>query len=145
MFERFTDRSRKVMALANQEAQRFHHEYIGTEHILLGLIKEGKGVGVEILKNHDVDLEKLRIEVEKLIKSKRDEAMIEVWANTICSKRAIERAKLEAEDFKHNYVGTEHILLGLLWVKNSEAAKLLRNKGLKLEDVRKEVLRLISR
>ena len=65
MFERFTDRARKVMALANQEAQRFNHEYIGTEHILLGLVKEGSGVGANVLKNLDVDLRKVRLEVEK--------------------------------------------------------------------------------
>ena len=69
MFERFTDRARNVMALANQEAQRFNHEYIGTEHILLGLVKEGSGVGANVLKNLDVDLRKVRIEVEKMVKS----------------------------------------------------------------------------
>ena len=69
MFERFTDRARKVMALANQEAQRFNHEYIGTEHILLGLVKEGSGVGANVLKNLDVDLRKVRLEVEKLVKT----------------------------------------------------------------------------
>jgi ATP-dependent Clp protease ATP-binding subunit ClpC len=69
MFERFTDRARKVMALANQEAQRFNHEYIGTEHILLGLVKEGSGVGATVLKNLDVDIKKLRFGVEKLVKS----------------------------------------------------------------------------
>jgi len=72
MFERFTDRARKVMALANQEAQRFNHEYIGTEHILLGLVKEGSGVGANVLKNLDVDIKKLRLEVEKLVKSGPD-------------------------------------------------------------------------
>ncbi len=69
MFERLTDRARKVMALANQEAQRFNHEYIGTEHILLGLVKEGSGVGANVLKNLDIDLRKVRLEVEKLVKS----------------------------------------------------------------------------
>jgi ATP-dependent Clp protease ATP-binding subunit ClpC len=72
MFERFTDRASKVMALANQEAQRFNHEYIGTEHILLGLVKEGSGVGANVLKNLDVDLRKVRLEVEKLVKSGPD-------------------------------------------------------------------------
>src|SRR5213082_689483 len=72
MFERFTDRARKVMALANQEAQRFNHEYIGTEHILLGLVKEGSGVGATVLKNLDIDLRKVRLEVEKLVKSGPD-------------------------------------------------------------------------
>ena len=74
MFERFTDRARKVMALANQEAQRFNHEYIGTEHVLLGLIKEGSGVAANVLKNLDVDLRKIRLEVEKLVQSGPDMA-----------------------------------------------------------------------
>ena len=69
MYERFTDRARKVMQLANQEAQRFNHEYIGTEHILLGLVKEGSGVAANVLKNLDVDLRKIRLEVEKLVQS----------------------------------------------------------------------------
>ena len=69
MFERFTERARKVMALANQEAHRLSHEYIGTEHVLLGLIREGAGVGANVLKNHGVDLQKIRVEVEKLVKS----------------------------------------------------------------------------
>ena len=77
MFERFTDRARKVMALANQEAQRFNHEYIGTEHILLGLVKEGSGVGANVLKNLDVDLRKVQIEVEKLIKCGQGNVMTE--------------------------------------------------------------------
>lgn len=72
MFERFTDRARKVMALANQEAQRFNHEYIGTEHVLLGLVKEGSGVGATVLKNLDVDIKRLRLEVEKKVKSGPD-------------------------------------------------------------------------
>lgn len=72
MFERFTDRARKVMALANQEAQRFNHDFIGTEHILLGLVKEGNGVGATVLKNLDVDIKKLRLEVEKMVKSGPD-------------------------------------------------------------------------
>lgn len=69
MYERFTDRARKVMQLANQEAQRFNHEYIGTEHMLLGLVKEGTGVAANVLKNLDVDLRKIRLEVEKLVQS----------------------------------------------------------------------------
>lgn len=72
MYERFTDRARKVMQLANQEAQRFNHEYIGTEHILLGLVKEGSGVAANVLKNLDIDLRKIRLEVEKIVQSGPD-------------------------------------------------------------------------
>src|SRR6266568_2253547 len=76
MYERFTDRARKVMQLANQEAQRFNHEYIGTEHILLGLVKEGSGVAANVLKNLDIDLRKIRLEVEKIVQSGPDMATV---------------------------------------------------------------------
>ena len=102
MFERFTDRARKVMALANQEAQRFNHEYIGTEHILLGLVKEGSGVGANVLKNLDVDLRKVRLEVEKLVKSgpetvtdEEDDVTSPVWELLGVLRRA-------ARDEQHN-------------------------------------------
>src|SRR5438094_373804 len=91
MFERFTDRARKVMALANQEAQRFNHEYIGTEHILLGLVKEGSGVGANVLKNLDVDLRKVRLEVEKLVKSGPDMVTMGKLPHTPRAKQVIER------------------------------------------------------
>ena len=114
MFERFTDRARKVMALANQEAQRFNHEYIGTEHILLGLVKEGSGVGANVLKNLDVDLRKVRMEVEKLVKSGPDMVTMGKLPQTPRAKKVIEYAIEEARNLNHNYVGTEHLLLGLL-------------------------------
>ena len=114
MFERFTDRARKVMALANQEAQRFNHEYIGTEHILLGLVKEGSGVGANVLKNLDVDLRKVRLEVEKLVKSGPDMVTMGKLPQTPRAKKVIEYAIEEARNLNHNYVGTEHLLLGLL-------------------------------
>ena len=112
MFERFTDRARKVMALANQEAQRFNHEYIGTEHILLGLVKEGSGVGANVLKNLDVDLQKVRLEVEKLVKSGPDMVTMGKLPQTPRAKKVIEYAIEEARNLNHNYVGTEHLLLG---------------------------------
>ena len=114
MFERFTDRARKVMALANQEAQRFNHEYIGTEHILLGLVKEGSGVGANVLKNLDVDLRKVRLEVEKLVHSGPDMVTMGKLPQTPRAKKVIEYAIEEARNLNHNYVGTEHLLLGLL-------------------------------
>ena len=91
MFERFTDRARKVMALANQEAQRFNHEYIGTEHILLGLVKEGSGVGANVLKNLDVDLRKVRLEVEKLVKSGPDMVTMGKLPQTPRAKKGINK------------------------------------------------------
>jgi len=144
MFERFTDRARKVMALANQEAQRFNHEYIGTEHILLGLVKEGSGVGATVLKNLDVDIKKLRLEIEKLVKSGPDMVTMGKLPQTPRAKKVIEYAIEEARALNHNYVGTEHILLGLLRESEGIAAQVLMNLGLKLEDVRQEVLNLLG-
>lgn len=144
MFERFTDRARKVMALANQEAQRFNHEYIGTEHILLGLVKEGSGVGANVLKNLDVDLRKVRLEVEKLVKSGPDMVTMGKLPQTPRAKKVIEYAIEEARALNHNYVGTEHLLLGLLREQDGVAAQVLMNLGLKLEEVREEVLNLLG-
>ena len=144
MFERFTDRARKVMALANQEAQRFNHEYIGTEHVLLGLVKEGSGVGATVLKNLDVDIKKLRIEVEKQVKSGPDMVTMGKLPQTPRAKKVIEYAIEEARALNHNYVGTEHILLGLLRETEGIAAQILMNVGLKLEDIRQEVLNLLG-
>ncbi|PCI08375.1 NDP-hexose 4-ketoreductase [bacterium] len=144
MFERFTDRARKVMALANQEAQRFNHEYIGTEHILLGLVKEGSGVGANVLKNLDVDLRKVRLEVEKLVRAGPEMVTMGKLPQTPRAKKVIEYAIEEARNLNHNYVGTEHILLGLLREHDGVAAQVLMNLGLKLEDVREEVLNLLG-
>ncbi len=144
MFERFTDRARKVMALANQEAQRFNHEYIGTEHILLGLVKEGSGVGANVLKNLGADLHKVRMEVEKLVKSGPDMVQMGKLPQTPRTKKVIEYAIEEARALNHNYVGTEHLLLGLLREQDGVAATVLMNLGLKLEEVREEVLNLLG-
>ncbi|MBA7614334.1 Negative regulator of genetic competence ClpC/MecB [subsurface metagenome] len=144
MFERFTDRARKVMALANQEAQRFNHEYIGTEHILLGLVKEGSGVGATVLKNLDVDIKKLRLAVEKRVKSGPDMVTMGKLPQTPRAKKVIEYAIEEARALNHNYVGTEHILLGLLRETEGIAAQVLMDMDMKLEDVRQEVLNLLG-
>ncbi len=144
MFERFTDRARKVMQLANQEAQRFNHEYIGTEHILLGLVKEGSGVAANVLKNLDVDLRKIRLEVEKLVQSGPEMVTMGKLPHTPRAKKVIEYAIEEARNLNHNYVGTEHLLLGLLREEEGVAAQVLKNLGLKLEDVREEVLNLLG-
>jgi ATP-dependent Clp protease ATP-binding subunit ClpC len=144
MYERFTDRARKVMQLANQEAQRFNHEYIGTEHILLGLVKEGSGVAANVLKNLDVDLRKIRIEVEKIVQTGPDMVTMGKLPQTPRAKKVIEYAMDEARNLNHNYVGTEHLLLGLLREQEGVAAQVLMNLGLKLDDVREEVLNLLG-
>ena len=144
MYERFTDRARKVMQLANQEAQRFNHEYVGTEHVLLGLVKEGSGVAANVLKNLDVDLRKIRLEVEKLVQSGPEMVTMGRLPQTPRAKKVIEYSMEEARNLNHNYVGTEHILLGLLREQEGVAAQVLMNLGLKLEEVREEVLNLLG-
>ena len=145
MFERFTDRARKVMALANQEAQRFNHQYIGTEHILLGLVSEGSGTGATVLKNLDVDIKKLRLEVEKLVRSGPGMVARGKPPQTPQAKKVIEYAIEEAQNLNHNYIGTEHILLGLLRETDGAANKVLLALELELEDVRQKVLNMPGR
>ena len=144
MYERFTDRARKVMQLSNHEAQRFNHEYIGTEHMLLGLLKEGSGVAAKALQNLEIDLRKIRLEVERLVKSGPDMVTMGKLPQTPRAKKVIDFAMEEARGLSHSYVGTEHILLGLLREGEGVAAQVLMNLGLKLEDVRAEVLNLLG-
>src|SRR5262249_54961267 len=144
MYERFTDRARKVMQLANQERQRLKYEYIGTEHVLLGLVKEGGGVAANVLKNLGVDLQAIRLQVEKIVLSGPGVVSAGMPPQTPRAKKAIEYAIEEARNFKHNYVGTEHLLLGLLREEEGVAAQVLMNLGLKIEDVRKGVLSMLG-
>jgi ATP-dependent Clp protease ATP-binding subunit ClpA len=139
MYERFTDRARRVMQLADQEAQRFNHEYIGTEHILLGLLKEGSSVAVAVLQNLGVDLRKIRLEVEKLVQSGPDIVTMHRLPWTPRARQVIEYSMEEARNLHHNYVDSEHILLGLLRDDEGVAAQVLMNFGLRLEEVRAEV------
>lgn len=144
MYERFTDRARKVMQFANQEAQRFSHEYIGTEHVLLGLVKEGSGVAANVLKGLDIDLRKIRLEVEKAVQSGPDIVTMGKLPQTPRTKKVIEYSIEEARDLGHNYVGTEHLLLGLAREGDGVAYHVLRNLGVTLEDLRQEVLNLLG-
>jgi hypothetical protein len=145
MYERFTDRARKVMRLANKEAQRFNHEYIGTEHILLGLVKEGSGVAANVLKNLGIDLRQVRREVEKVVLSGPPFMICNgKRPQTPMVRRSIEYSIDEARSLLHNYVGTEHLLLGLLRQRDGVAGEVLTDLGLKLENVREEVVRLLE-
>jgi ATP-dependent Clp protease ATP-binding subunit ClpC len=144
MYERFTDRARKVMQLANQEAKRFRHQHIGTEHILLGLLQEGSGVAANVLKNLDVDLAKVRVEAEKLVMPGNDPVTIPNLPQTPRAKHVFELALEEARSLQHNYVGTEHVLLGLIGEEEGVAAQVLQNLGLKLESIRNEILNLLG-
>ncbi|MBP9892349.1 MAG: ATP-dependent Clp protease ATP-binding subunit [Planctomycetes bacterium] len=145
MFEQFTERARKVLGLARQEAQKFNHEYIGTEHILLGLILEGSGVAATVLRNMDVDLRKIRLEIEKLVQQGPQVMTApSKLPFTPRAKRVIDLAKEEAQSLNHEHVGTEHLLLGLLRENEGIAAQVLMNLGVRLDEVREEVLELLS-
>jgi ATP-dependent Clp protease ATP-binding subunit ClpC len=144
MHERYTDRARKVMDFANQEAWRFNHEYIGTEHILLGLVKEGSGVAANVLQELGIDLRKIQLEVEKIVQAGPNMATTGKLPRTPRTERAIKFASEEARNLGHNYVGTEHLLLGLLREGEGVAAQVLMNLGLSLEAVREQVLGLLG-
>ncbi len=145
MLEKFTDRARKVINLARQEAERLGHEFIGTEHILLGLVKEGSGVAANVLENLGVDLEKIRIEVEKYVSSPGETiSASSSLPFTPKAKKVLELAMEEARILEHNYIGTEHLLLGVLREQDGMAAQVLLNLGVKLEDVRAELMELLG-
>lgn len=142
MTGRFTERSRKVMGLANQEAQSFNHEFVGTEHILLGLVRESGGVAVNVLKNLGVDSTRVCYEVEKLIKKGPDAVAPGELPETPRAKKVLDYALDEAHSLRHYYAGTEHLLLGLMREQEGIAACVLTTLGLRLKDVRVEVLNL---
>jgi ATP-dependent Clp protease ATP-binding subunit ClpA len=144
MNSRFTDRARKVTQLANQEAQRFNHEYIGTEHILLGLVKEGSGVAANVLKNLNVDLRKVRREVEKIMHSGPAMVVLGKLPQTPRAKKVIEYAIEEARSLNLDHVGTEHLLLGLVRETEGVGAQVLLNLGVRLDDVRAETMRFLG-
>ena len=144
MFDRFTDRARKVMGLARQEGQRVNHDYIGTEHVLLGLVQEGSGVAATVLKNLEIDLKKIRQEVERLVSNGTTMVSPGQLPFTPRAKKVLELSLEEASALGHTYIGTEHLLLGLIRENEGIAAQVLMNLGTKLEDVREEVLELLA-
>ena len=144
MFDRFTDRARKVMALARKEAQRFNHDFIGTEHILLGLIQEGSGVAANVLKNLDVEPNKIRGEIEKHVQTGPAMVSMGQLPFTPRAKKVLELSQEEANELGHNYIGTEHLLLGLIREQDGVAAQVLLELGVKLDEVKSEVLELLG-
>lgn len=143
MFERFTERARKVVYLAQQEAARLGHNVVGTEHLLLGLVVEGEGVAAKALEVIDISLDRIRQEVEKIIGSGEPNPFGEI-PFTPRAKRVLELAVDEGRHMGHNYVGTEHILLGLIREGEGVAAQVLKNLGADLEKVRKQVITLLG-
>lgn len=141
MFDKFTNRAKQVIKLAKKEAQRLNHNYLGTEHVLLGLLKLGQGVAVNVLRNLNIDFETVRNEVEKLVGYGPEIQVYGDPALTGTVKKVFEHANEEAANLNHNYVGTEHLLLGLLRQTDGVAAQVLENLNVNLKEVRKEVLK----
>lgn len=144
MFNRFTERARKVILLAKEEAKRFNHDYIGTEHILLGLVREGEGVAAAVLASFGLSSDKVRLEVEKLVQPGPATVVSGDLPFTPKAKKVIELAMDEARALGHNYIGTEHLLLGLIREGEGVASQVLMNLGLELEKVREEVMNLLG-
>ena len=140
----FTDRVRKVLAMAREEAIRLKHDYVGTEHILLGLIREGEGVAAAVLANLSADLEELKRLVEGNIRTGKSSSSIGELPYTTQAKNVLEHAMAETEELNHTYVGTEHLLLGLLRQEKGLAAKALGEAGIGLDNARAETLKLLG-
>ncbi len=142
-FDKFTERARKVLTLAQEEAQRFNHNYIGTEHLLLGLVREGDGVAARVLSNMGVQLPKVRSAVEFII-GRGEGAVVGEIGLTPRAKKVIELAVDEARRLNHHYIGTEHLLLGLVREGEGIAAGVLESLGVNLEKVRAQVMQVVS-
>src|SRR5271157_2865418 len=142
-FDKFTERARKVLSLAQEEAQRFQHNYIGTEHLLLGLVREGEGVAAKVLSNLGVELNKVRSAVEFII-GRGDRIVLGEIGLTPRAKKVIELAVDEARRLNHHYIGTEHLLLGLVREGEGIAAGVLESLGVRLEIARRETVAVLS-
>src|SRR6202521_3639725 len=142
-FDKFTERARRVLTLAQEEALRFNHNYIGTEHLLLGLVREGEGVAAKVLANLGVELNKVRSAVEFII-GRGDRIEPGEIGLTPRAKKVIELAVDEARRLNHHYIGTEHILLGLVREGEGIAASVLSSFGINLEQVRKSTLAMLD-
>jgi ATP-dependent Clp protease ATP-binding subunit ClpC len=145
MYERFTACARQVMELSRLEAVRCRHPYIGTEHLLLGLVREGTGIATRILQSHAVNLEVVRAEIETIVQLGTERVSLRHLPQTPRAKKTIEFSIEEAHDLKHGYVGTEHLLLGLLREQEGLASQVLTRLGLSADDVRKQVVELHER
>ncbi|MEA3306296.1 MAG: Clp protease N-terminal domain-containing protein, partial [Elusimicrobiota bacterium] len=144
MGTRFTERAQRVILIAQEEAKRLNHDYVGTEHILLGLVALGEGVSAQVLTNLNVDIRKVRSEIEKIVGTGDNMMLLGEIPFTPRAKKVLEYAVEEAQHMGHTYIGTEHILMGLIREEEGVAARVLDNLGLKLETVREEVMNLLS-
>ncbi|MCX5783358.1 MAG: AAA family ATPase, partial [Elusimicrobia bacterium] len=144
MGTRFTDRAQKVIMIAQEEAKRLNHDYVGTEHILLGLVALGEGAAAQILTDLGVDFRRVRLEIEKIVGAGDNMMLLGEIPFTPRAKKVLEYAVEEAQRMGHSYIGTEHILLGLIREEEGVAARVLENLGLKLDNVREAVLEFIG-
>src|SRR6266513_2929299 len=144
MSNRFTERGQRVILIAQEEAKRLNHDYVGTEHILLGLIALGEGVAAQVLANLGVDLRRVRSEIEKIVGTGDNVMLLGEIPFTPRAKKVLELAVEEAQNMAHNYVGTEHLLLGLIREEEGVAARVLENLGVRLDVVREEVISLLG-
>lgn len=144
MYERFTDRARKVMQLANQETKCLNHEYMGTEHLLIGLLKECSGVGCNVLKNLGLDLTKAHVEILKLVQPGSNVVTMDRMPLTPRAKSVIDKAIEWSKRLKHNHIGTEHLLLGIVSEPEGIAVQVLLNSNISLAAVKQEVLNIFS-
>src|ERR1700683_1778026 len=143
MFERFTDRARRVVVLAQEEARMLNHDYIGTEHILLGLVHEGQGMAAKALEALGISLEAVRQQVQEIVGRGQQAARSGHIPFTPQAKKTLELAFREAVQLGHNYIGTEHILLGLIREGEGTAAQVLVSLGADLDRVRQQVIELL--
>src|SRR5919108_1810799 len=141
----FTERVRRVLAMAREASARFNHEYVGTEHLLLGLIREGEGVAAAVLQNLQVDLDEIQQKIEEQVKKgKATQTTGPDLPYTSRAKKVLELAMSEARELNHSYVGTEHLLLGLLREEKGIAAQVLTDIGVNLDTARQETLRILG-
>jgi ATP-dependent Clp protease ATP-binding subunit ClpC len=143
MFERFTEKAIKVIMLTQEESRRLGHNFVGNEQILIGLIREETGIAAKVLRSMGVTLEDARIEVEKIIGRGAGFVSIEI-PFTPEAKRALEFAQSESEEMEHNYIGTEHLLLGLISESENQAVRVLETFGVDLTKVRPQVIRMLG-
>jgi ATP-dependent Clp protease ATP-binding subunit ClpC len=144
MFERFTERARQVVVLAQEEARGLRHNYIGTEHLLLGLIREEEGIAARVLEGFDVTAEEVRARIERVVGPAEEAPAGQMMPFTPRAKKVLELALREALSLGHNYIGTEHVLLGLVREEKSVGTRILFDFGVDAETVRSEVIRMLS-
>jgi ATP-dependent Clp protease ATP-binding subunit ClpC len=142
--KRYTDRAQRVVLIAQEEAKRLNHDYLGTEHLLLGLIALGKGVAAQVLSHFDVDLHRVCSEIEKIVGTGDNVMLLDDIPFTTHAKNVLKLAEEEARNMDHNYIGTEHLLLGLMREQEGVAARVLENIGIRLDVVRAEVEALLG-